>query len=90
MVLPLYKLTDTVLLNAITFFFFNIYLPKKKGVFCNVLFSLFRKLDYNNITNVTKGWLYGLSSLKELNLSYNQVKNIDHSGWEFCPDLIEL
>nr|CAD7410705.1 unnamed protein product [Timema poppensis] len=47
-------------------------------------------LDFNNITTVTKGWLYGLTSLHQLSLSYNSISIIEQDGWEFCQQLVDL
>ena len=52
--------------------------------------SLFRQLDFNNMTTVTKAWLYGLSSLQQLALSNNLITTIDKDAWEFCQQLWEL
>jgi hypothetical protein len=49
-----------------------------------------RQLDYNNITSITKGWLYGLSSLLQLTLANNHIASIEEDGWEFCQLLKEL
>nr|CAD7427004.1 unnamed protein product [Timema monikensis] len=50
----------------------------------------FQHLDFNNITTVTKGWLYGLTSLHQLSLSYNSISIIEQDGWEFCQQLVDL
>lgn len=54
-----------------------------------VLFVFCRYLDSNFISEVTKGWLYGLNSLHQLFLSYNKIQTLD-TVWEFCLELGEL
>lgn len=56
-----------------------------------------RQLDDNKITEVSKGWLYGLESLHRLSLSHNLIRKINRNqenqeegGWEFCMHLVEL
>lgn len=49
-----------------------------------------RQLDYNNLTEVSKGWLYGLKSLQQLHLSHNTISKIKSDAWEPCPKLSEL
>lgn len=55
-------------------------------------FSLYvyRQLDHNNLTEITKGWLYGLLTLRELHLSQNAISRISADAWEFCQKLSEL
>ena len=36
---------------------------------------------------MNKGWLYGLTKLKQLSLAHNQVDNIEDDGWDFCSAL---
>ncbi|KAG8235636.1 hypothetical protein J437_LFUL015669 [Ladona fulva] len=48
------------------------------------------QLDHNEIKGVTKGWLYGLSSLTQLSLSHNRITFIEPGAWEECPELSEL
>ncbi|ERL94810.1 hypothetical protein D910_12084 [Dendroctonus ponderosae] len=49
-----------------------------------------RMLDKNHINVITKGWLYGLESLKELSLSHNRISQIHDDAWEFCSTLTNL
>lgn len=49
-----------------------------------------RQLDHNNLTEVTKGWLYGLLMLQQLHLSQNAINRISPDAWEFCQKLSEL
>ncbi|XP_049739694.1 leucine-rich repeats and immunoglobulin-like domains protein 3 isoform X2 [Elephas maximus indicus] len=48
------------------------------------------QLDHNNLTEITKGWLYGLLMLQELHLSQNAINRISPDAWEFCQKLSEL
>ncbi|MGH0145240.1 UNVERIFIED_CONTAM: hypothetical protein FKN15_043206 [Acipenser sinensis] len=48
------------------------------------------QLDYNNLTEVSKGWLYGLLMLQQLHLSQNAISRIEPDAWEFCQKLSEL
>ncbi|XP_067907284.1 leucine-rich repeats and immunoglobulin-like domains protein 3 isoform X2 [Heterodontus francisci] len=48
------------------------------------------QLDFNNLTEITKGWLYGLLMLQQLNLSQNAINRINPDAWEFCQKLSEL
>ncbi|OBS69562.1 hypothetical protein A6R68_01897, partial [Neotoma lepida] len=48
------------------------------------------QLDHNNLTEITKGWLYGLLMLRELHLSQNAINRISEDAWEFCQKLSEL
>lgn len=50
----------------------------------------YRQLDHNNLTEITKGWLYGLLMLQELHLSQNAINRISPDAWEFCQKLSEL
>lgn len=47
-------------------------------------------LDYNNLTEVNSGSLYGLTSLQQLFLSNNSIARINPDGWKFCQKLREL
>lgn len=47
-------------------------------------------LDYNNLTEVNSGSLYGLTSLQQLFLSNNSIASINPDGWKFCQKLREL
>lgn len=59
--------------------------------FLNLIsFSVCRQLDHNNLTEVTKGWLYGLLMLQQLHLSQNAISRISPDAWEFCQKLSEL
>jgi hypothetical protein len=49
-----------------------------------------RQLDHNNLTEITKGWLYGLLTLQELHLRQNAINRISPDAWEFCQKLSEL
>lgn len=64
--------------------------------FCNSLLLIYiffiyksRHLEDNNLSKISKGWLYGLNSLVYLNISYNRIDQIK-SGWEYCAELEEL
>ena len=46
-----------------------------------------RKLDHNKIKNVSKGWTYGLTSLRELYLAMNKINSIDKDTWEACKNI---
>ena len=47
-------------------------------------------LDRNRITNVRKGWLYGLDQLRYLSLSSNRIDFIASDGWDPLKKLEEL
>ena len=47
-------------------------------------------LDRNRITNVRKGWLYGLDQLRYLSLSNNRIDFIASDGWDPLKKLEEL
>ncbi|KAI4826379.1 hypothetical protein KUCAC02_029827 [Chaenocephalus aceratus] len=47
-------------------------------------------LDYNSLTEVNSGSLYGLSSLQQLFLGNNSIARINPDGWKFCQKLREL
>lgn len=49
-----------------------------------------RELEHNNLTEVNKGWLYGLRMLQQLYVSQNAVERISPDAWEFCQRLSEL
>ena len=49
-----------------------------------------RELEHNNLTEVNKGWLYGLRMLRILRVSQNAVSIIRPDAWEFCQKLEEL
>lgn len=55
-----------------------------------VCLCVYRQLDHNNLTEVTKGWLYGLLMLQQLHLSQNAISRISPDAWEFCQKLSEL
>ena len=60
---------------------------------CHFFFFLplcLRELEHNNLTEVTKGWLYGLRMLRVLRVSQNIVGIILPDAWEFCQKLEEL
>ncbi|KAF3859103.1 hypothetical protein F7725_021502 [Dissostichus mawsoni] len=48
------------------------------------------QLDHNNLTEVSKGWLYGLLTLNQLHLSHNAISRVRPDAWEFCQKLSEL
>lgn len=52
--------------------------------------KLRRVLDYNEVQIISKGWLYGLLSLRELSLSNNNINQIATDAWEFCQKLEDL
>ncbi|KAI3370362.1 hypothetical protein L3Q82_025134 [Scortum barcoo] len=47
-------------------------------------------LDYNSLTEVNSGSLYGLTSLQQLFLGNNSIARINPDGWKFCQKLREL
>ncbi|XP_060516185.1 leucine-rich repeats and immunoglobulin-like domains protein 2 isoform X2 [Cylas formicarius] len=47
-------------------------------------------LDSNHIKVISKSWLYGLESLKDLSLSHNDIIQIHDDAWEFCHTLSVL
>lgn len=47
-------------------------------------------LEYNSLTEVNSGSLYGLTSLQQLFLSNNSIARINPDGWKFCQKLREL
>lgn len=47
-------------------------------------------MEHNNLTEVSKGWLYGLSSLQRLHLAHNAISRIKADPWEPCQKLAEL
>lgn len=49
-----------------------------------------RELEHNNLTEVNKGWLYGLRMLRVLRVNQNTVGIIRPDAWEFCQKLEEL
>lgn len=53
-------------------------------------FSFLRELEHNNLTEVNKGWLYGLRTLQQLYVSQNAINRISPDAWEFCQRLSEL
>lgn len=56
----------------------------------NLTFVSCSHLDYNNLTEVNGGSLYGLTSLQQLFLSNNSIARINPDGWKFCQKLREL
>ncbi|XP_067166792.1 leucine-rich repeats and immunoglobulin-like domains protein 2 isoform X3 [Apteryx mantelli] len=50
----------------------------------------FLELEHNNLTEVNKGWLYGLRTLQQLYISQNAINRISPDAWEFCQRLSEL
>lgn len=64
----------------------------KTSVFltCVVWCCVSRQLEYNNLTEVNKGWLYGLRTLQQLHLSHNSISRIKPDSWEFCQKLAQL
>lgn len=55
-----------------------------------LLIFLHSHLEYNSLTEVNSGSLYGLSSLHQLHLSNNSISRINPDGWSFCQKLHEL
>lgn len=49
-----------------------------------------RELEHNNLTEVNKGWLYGLRMLRILRVSQNALGILRPDAWEFCQKLEEL
>lgn len=49
-----------------------------------------RHLEYNSLTEVNSGSLYGLTSLQQLFLGNNSIARINADGWKFCQRLREL
>jgi len=47
-------------------------------------------LDYNSLTEVNSGSLFGLNSLQQLFLSNNSIAHITPDGLKFCHKLREL
>lgn len=52
--------------------------------------SFSRELEYNNLTELNKGWLYGLHMLRILRVNQNNIGLIRADAWEFCHRLEEL
>ncbi|XP_036308529.1 leucine-rich repeats and immunoglobulin-like domains protein 2 isoform X6 [Pipistrellus kuhlii] len=52
--------------------------------------ALSLELEHNNLTEVNKGWLYGLRMLQQLYVNQNAVERISPDAWEFCQRLSEL
>ncbi|XP_050810254.1 leucine-rich repeats and immunoglobulin-like domains protein 2 isoform X1 [Gopherus flavomarginatus] len=50
----------------------------------------FLELEHNNLTEINKGWLYGLQTLQQLYVSQNAINRISPDAWEFCQRLSEL
>jgi len=50
---------------------------------------IIRHLEGNSISKISKGWLYGLNKLLNLNISFNKIDQIV-GGWEYCGHLEEL
>lgn len=48
------------------------------------------ELEHNNLTEINKGWLYGLRMLRILRVNQNAVGIIRPDAWEFCQKLEEL
>ncbi|CDQ67306.1 unnamed protein product [Oncorhynchus mykiss] len=48
------------------------------------------ELEHNNLTEVNKGWLYGLHMLHVLRVNQNTIGIIRPDAWEFCQKLEEL
>lgn len=77
-----------------------LYVKRKKEKRCSWIEKLSRSiylafvscshLDYNNLTEVNSGSLYGLTSLQQLFLSNNSIARINPDGWKFCQKLREL
>lgn len=59
-------------------------------VFISLVFVSCSHLDYNSLTEVNSGSLYGLTSLQQLFLSNNSIARINADGWKFCQKLREL
>lgn len=59
-------------------------------LFLSIMSSPHRELEHNNLTEVNKGWLYGLRMLRILRVSQNAVGIIGPDAWEFCQKLEEL
>lgn len=55
-----------------------------------MFFFLSSHLDFNSLTEVNSGSLYGLSALLQLFLSNNSISHINPDGWQFCQRLREL
>jgi len=64
--------------------------PVSSNILKLISYYFYRQLDFNNISSITKGWLYGLSSLHHLTVSSNIISSIEEDGWEFCQQLMEL
>lgn len=48
------------------------------------------ELDNNKLTNVSKDWLYNLTSLHTLSLSNNSISYVEVDSWDFVPGLSTL
>lgn len=48
------------------------------------------QLDFNLLTKVRKGGLFGLERLQKLTLSHNRIKTIETQSWELCKEIVEL
>uniref|UniRef100_A0A8C3N1Y6 Uncharacterized protein n=1 Tax=Geospiza parvula TaxID=87175 RepID=A0A8C3N1Y6_GEOPR len=59
---------------------------QRNGIICLVM----EELEHNNLTEVNKGWLYGLRTLQQLYVSQNAITRISPDAWEFCQRLAEL
>lgn len=57
---------------------------------CSLCHLFLSELEHNNLTEINKGWLYGLRMLRILRISQNAVGIIRPDAWEFCQKLEEL
>lgn len=47
-------------------------------------------LDFNMLTTVRKGGLFGLEHLQKLTLSHNQISTIEPQAWDICREILEM
>lgn len=48
------------------------------------------QLDFNLLTVVRKGGLFGLERLQKLTLSHNRISTIEVQAWDKCKEIVEL
>ncbi|XP_071482899.1 leucine-rich repeat transmembrane protein FLRT3-like, partial [Diadema antillarum] len=44
-------------------------------------------LDGNELTSISRRWLFGLESLLHLSVAHNRINETKALGWDFCPQL---
>jgi len=60
------------------------------GAFWPLKNVILLQLDFNLLTTIKHGGLFGLNHLQKLTLSHNRISEIEPQAWNICREIIEM